>query len=436
MPEPDPKRTMTRRRALQWGASAALLGLASPVLAACGGGGSGSGSASGGGGGGGKLVLWTYFDQVKIAAQEFMKKHPGISVDVKVYPGSDYETKMRLALQTDQSAPDLFDLDVDYLGKYVNGPFPENLSAMGAGDLVKDYVPYVSALGKDGKGDVRAVADTSSPGGLWFRRDVAKQYLGTDDPDQVSHMVSSWDGMIRAGRDVLKKSGGQVHILESYSIVVQDSRHQMKPWVVGGKFNVDPAWNQVLDAARTMFQEGIDAKLGAFSPAWGSAWNNGSVIMFGWPSWASTFIDPTKTGDTWGIAKGPVSYYEGGRYTAIYSKSGNKQLAYRYIQFLAGRDWQLTNLQKTQNMPGLRTVYQDQGNSYKPSLFAGQPIMKTYQPIAMGVPARPADSLTETIQSLFYPVVSNGFKTGKSNQEIFDGLKQQVRSQLPDVKVD
>jgi multiple sugar transport system substrate-binding protein len=301
--------------------------------------------------------------------------------------------------------------------------------------LVKDYVPYVSALGRDSRGRLRGVTDNSSPAGFLYRRSLAKKYLGIDTPEQLSAQLTQWSDVVTLGREVKKAGGGKVHLIADYAIIVQDARHQMDPWVTDKKFTVDPRWNQILDIARTVYDEGLDAKLEAFSAPWGAAWNNASVVMFGWPSWAaSSNIDPHATGDDWGLAKGPSPEYEGGRYTFVYKNSPRKKLAYKYLEFLAGAEWQNYNLQQTQNMPGLKSVFEQNRSTYKPALFGGQPILDVYEPIALAIPPRPANPDSESVEALFNTAVSDGMRAGRTNAQIFDSLKAAVRSQLPDVK--
>src|SRR5579875_3761521 len=126
---------LSRRRLLQMGATAGGLAATVPLLSACGGSSTQSGSSGSTSSKTGTLLAWTYFDQAKIAASQFMKSHPGIKVNMQVFPGNNYETKLRLALSTDQSPPDLFDMDADYLGKYIN-TFPEDLTSYGVDNLV------------------------------------------------------------------------------------------------------------------------------------------------------------------------------------------------------------------------------------------------------------------------------------------------------------
>ncbi|MGV7801900.1 hypothetical protein PJN14_30455, partial [Mycobacterium kansasii] len=62
-------------------------------------------------------------------------------------------------------------------------------------------------------GKIRAVSDHSSPGGFWYLRETAQEYLGTDDPDEISGMVDSWDKIIQLGKQVYEASGGKVHLI-------------------------------------------------------------------------------------------------------------------------------------------------------------------------------------------------------------------------------
>ncbi len=384
----------------------------------------------------GDLVIWTFFDQVEDMGAQFGKKHPGVKVDVKVFPGDQYQTKARLALQSGQSAPDIFDLERGYIGKFIDSPFAEDLTAMGAEDLLKDYVPYVAELGKDSNGVVRAVTDHSSPGGFWYRRDVAEQYLGTDDPAEVSEQVADWDKIVELGKQVAQESGGKIHLLASYSDVIMVNQYHMEPWVQDGKLNIDPEWNEVLDTARSIRENNVDAKLDAFSPAWGNAWNNGSVLMFAWPSWAGFLVDREKTGGKWGIARAPKGYYAGGTYRAIYTRSKNKELAFEFVKYIASPEWQDYNLKKTLNMPGLQTVYQQNEDTFEDPLMAGQPVLQTYFPIAMDVPPRRADKYGEDIQSAFNEAVSTMIKNKQPNETAFEDLKKRVRSTYPELTVE
>jgi len=384
----------------------------------------------------GDLLMWTFFDQVNIAAKQFMAKNPSVNMKVQVFPGDQYETKMRLALQNDQDAPDLFDTDLGYQGKYINGPFMEDLSAMGAADVIADYVPYVKAFTQDEKGTIRAIIDHTAPGGFWFRRDITKELLGTGDPKEVSLRVDSWDKIIDLGAKVATQSNGKVHLLDSYNAVISVERYHMNPWVDNGKLTIDPRWNDALDTMRNIRKNNVDAKLDAFSASWGAAWNNGSVLMFAWPSWAGFLVDPKKTGNNWGIAKAPKPYYGGGRFGSIYTKSANKQAGFEYLKFIASPEWQQYNLEQTLNMPALQSVYHQNMSTFKVPLFGDQLILETYYDIATAIPSRHSDQYGEAIGTMFTSAVADMIRDGQPNEKAIASLKEQVKSAYPELQVD
>lgn len=386
----------------------------------------------------GKLVIWSFFDQVKEMANKFMEKHPGVEVDVKLFPGDQYQTKLQTALQTGSDAPDIFDLERSYVGKFVNSPFVEDLSKMGADELLKDYVPYVAALGKDENGAIKAISDHSSPGGFWYNREQAKKYLGTDDPLEVSEMLSSWDKIIELGKKVVEESDGKVHLLTNTEDVIFFNQYHNEPWVKDGKFNYDPKWNDVLNIQREIRESGVDAKLGYFTPGWGNALNDGSVIAIAMPAWAGFMVDnkDDQAIGKYGIAMGPEGYYMGGTYRSIYSKSQNKELAYEFIKFVASEEWQDYNLQKTGNMPALKTVYEKNMDSFKMEYTGDQNILRMYYDISMSIPATIPDKYSEDIQKIFVKQSLEAIDNNGTNEEVYENVTKQVKSDYPELGVE
>lgn len=423
----------------------ALLLAAAVGLSGCSGSGSSSNSQASQSNGNSKkkqtLVVWTFFSQVKLLAKRFEKAHPNVTVKVKVFPGDQYKTKLQTALQTKTNIPDVFDLERGYISFFINTPYVANLSAMGADKLTKNMVPYVAALGKDNKGNIRAIADSSSPTGFWYHRAAAKKWLGTDDPQKVSQMVGSWDKVIKLAKKVKHESHGKVHLLDSAGSVFALEKYQTAPWVKNGKFQIDPKWNKVLNVMRTIRNDNLGAKLAGFSPGWGSALNNYSpnakAIMFGLPSWASSSIDTknNKAAGKFAVAKAPVGSYEGGTYRAIYSQSPNKKLAYEFVKFDASKKWQNYNLKHTGNMPSDTSVYKSNENSYSPPMFGNQKVLKMYYKISMNIPAKPAGKYREDINSTFGKIITDMLNNGKSNQWAYNQLKEKVKTQYPEVKV-
>jgi multiple sugar transport system substrate-binding protein len=418
------RKSFSRKEFLGLGAA----GAASLALSGCGGG-QQSGQTEG------TLTIWTFFDQVEDMGKQFEKRNKGLKVNVKVFPGDAYETKLRTAIQSRQNPPDVFDLERGYLGAYLDAPFVENLSEMGADDLVEDYVPYVAELAKDRDGNIRGVSDHSSPGGFWVRADVAEEYLGTKDPDEISEMVESWEKVISLGERVAEESGGEIHLLPHYGDVQAVEQYHKETWVRDGALYIDPSWNELLDTVREVRAKNVDAKLEPFSPGWGDALNSGTVVMTALPSWAGFLIDQEKTAGKWRLAVPPKGFYQGGTYRAIYTESPNKELGYEFIKFIASEEWQDYNLDKTLNMPANQSVYKENMDSFKPELFGGQKVLDVYYETAMDVPGQPADKYSEEIMVLFREARDEMIDRDLTNEETIAEFKQQVSNNFPDVEV-
>lgn len=386
------------------------------------------------------LVEWTYYANEKLAVQQFEKIHPNIHITLKVFPGSDYETKLQAALSTGTDVPDIFDLDMGYIGKFINTPYVADLSKLGANSLVKGMIPYVAAGGEKSNGDVGAITDTSSPGGFWFNMAAAKKWLGTNDPNKVATMVNSWSKIESLGKKINQESKGKVHLLDDPGSVFAVEEYHTQNLVQNGKLVIDPKWNTILNTMRTLAQPGLTANLPAMGTGWGNSLNDHSAdpdaILFAIPSWAGFMVNSTTANGKYGVVPAPDGYYEGGRYAAIYAGSKNQQAAYEYLQFLASPQWQKWNLDNTANMPSLKSVYTKYENTYTYPWFGNQKILKMYYKISMDIPPQKQDEYEQPLVSDFLGDASTMVTQKKSNQWAIQQLKAQVQSSYPEVKVD
>ena len=115
--------------------------------------------------------------------------------------------------------------------------------AMGICDDIAAYgvdksllVPYLAELGTNDEGTFVGIPNTAAPGGVFYRRDLAKEYFGTDDPEEIGKMMSDWDGFLEMAQTIKEKSGGKVSMLAGMDSNVQAWLNaNTKPWVEGNK---------------------------------------------------------------------------------------------------------------------------------------------------------------------------------------------------------
>lgn len=386
----------------------------------------------------GKLVIWTFFGQVKDMAAKFEQKYPGVQVDVRIYPGDQYPMKLLAALQSGRNLPDVFDLERGYIGKFIDSDYLTDLSAMGAEALVKDDIPYVAGLGRSSDGRLKAISDHSSPGAFWYLRDTARQYLGTDDPARISAMVGTWDGLIETGERVYRESKGKAHLIASAGDLFDWMAYNARPWVQDGKLIIDPKWRETYEVQREIRENNVDAGLPFLSAGWGAALNSGAVVLTSMPAWAGYMVDDEngRADGKYGVAATPLGFYMGGTYRAISSASPNKALAYAFIRYIASPEWQTYNLAETGNLPASASVYKASADTYKPRLFGDQKILGTYYETVMKLPALPADKYGEDILSLWRETAGRGIASDWTYDKTAAAFKKEVRLRFPELEID
>ena len=189
------------------------------------------------------LNIWTFTDEAKYAVKEFEKQNPDIKVNLLYVNGDYYIQKLISVLQTGKEVPDVFFVEATTWPQIKKIPLVENLSKgkFNAKQITDQQFQFIQSMEKDKDGNIRGLGYQGTPGAFYYRRDLAKKYLGTDDPQQVSKKISSWDKILKIGKDVAKKSNGKVHTISSWGdIDAVQSAIIKKPWVVNGKLVIDP----------------------------------------------------------------------------------------------------------------------------------------------------------------------------------------------------
>ncbi|MBR5342450.1 MAG: carbohydrate ABC transporter substrate-binding protein, partial [Oscillospiraceae bacterium] len=97
-----------------------------------------------------------------------------------------YQDKLDTTLFNQATAPDdekvdLFLAEADYIQKYADSEFTQDIAALGVTDFSNAY-EYTVKAASDADGVVKGVSFQCCPSALIYRRSIAKDVLGTDDP--------------------------------------------------------------------------------------------------------------------------------------------------------------------------------------------------------------------------------------------------------------
>ena len=319
---------------------------------------------------------WTTDPEYQIAA--FEKAYPNVTVNYTQI-GTDYDVKMQTLVENGGDGPDVFYSDVKNVKMYIELGAWENLSWNPYNADTSDLEDYTVQMGSDADGNVRAIPYQATPGGFWYKRDLAQQYLGTDAPEEISKMMSTVDGMLEVAEKIKTGSNGQTHMFAGINDLWQFANYGMRStaWVdENGNFVMDEYIPEYFDLAKTVRDNGYDAGLDAWSDAWYASCADDSVFGYAEPTWGLQYVimvgAPESEGN-WGIASMPAAYFNGGSYMGIYSEAKNKDLAWLYIQFVSQNQKYLQQYVADKgDMTASKTMNESVAGTYEESWCNGQ----------------------------------------------------------------
>lgn len=338
------------------------------ALAACSGGSSGSQSN----GGSAIKVAYQQFGEGKVMAnflasvkKDFESKNPGKKVQLVpiVASENDYYTKLALMLRSPRTTPDLVYEDTFLINSDIKAGYLQPLDG-----YLKDWQDWskfadtAKGAGRASDGKTYGIPDGTDTRGLWYNKRVfAKAGLPAE------WQPKTWADVLEAARTVkdkvpgvtpinvyASKAAGEATSMQGFEMLLYGTQNALYDdasgkWVVGS-----PGFKDSLGFIKTVFseklgpspQDATDAALGnkvsqemlpgdKLAIALDGSWLPNTWQPTGakpWPEWSDALGQapmPTQNGQ----APGKVSL-SGGWTWAISAKSGNKDLAWKFIQAL------------------------------------------------------------------------------------------------------
>lgn len=383
----------------------------------------------------GEFTYWTYTDSANNLVKAFNEVYPNVTIDLQVFGGDEYKTKILTALQSGQDVPDVFDLEENYMYEFLDSDIIADLSYMNIEDLTKDFFEFQKASMKDSNGKYKCLSFQSSPVCFWYLRDAAEKWLGTSDPAEISAMLTDWDTIMKKGEEVYEKSNGEVYLWPNITEMVKVDAFSFEPLVQDGKLNVSEDWIGMLDDMRTMFGSKANAELGSWGSDWAAAWNDGKLLFRVMPSW-DFFTDWEKNKGNVGVATPFRASFEGATGICVYDKTDKKDLAAKFLTFVASDEFQKINAENYNQVPASKTVCDSLAEGFASEDFGGQNLMETYSEICGKIVGITPDKYTRSVQNLFQKWATDGIKAGKDNEGVIEDFEKALHDQYPEVIIE
>ncbi len=393
----------------------------------------------------GEITQWVWGDYEKKGAVDFNKYFPDIKVNYVMVPQNDYFKKLQTTAASNGEMPDVANLEMTARGSLANLDIWEKLDAAPYNLNKDDLVPFALPISENKKGDVVCVQIDNCVGGYAYNRDLAKKYFGTDDPDQLEKILTSWDVYVQKGKEISEKSGGKNFLFagsdDAYYALI--GSYTKEPWVKDKKLNLDTTVLPTLKYVEQLVKDKSLGKYVMWTPAWNSSFASNTVVFYAAPIWFVPFVMKSNDKDAsgkYGLITPPNGGYSwGGTAYGIPKASKNKELAWTYIKWFTMSEEGAEGFLKAQGVPTLYSkAYETDlytNDSNKDPYFGGQNILQKYMEIGKN-PNTQTRPMTEYDAGIYDSIVTvlRAMDQGLSADEGLVKLKGDVVKKFPELQ--
>lgn len=368
----------------------------------------------------------------------------GTEIHWIINPNQDgvYQQKLDEALLNQASAADddkidIFLSETDYVNKYTDADADVAMPLVDLGinpdtDLADQY-SFTKVTASDANGVQRGSTWQCCPGLLVYRRDIAIEVFGTDDPEAIGEKVKDWD-TIKTTAEELKAKG--YYTFASYADTFRLYGNSISaPWVAEGEtvINVDQQiMNWINDSKEWLDAGYLDKSVkGQWNADWNQAMGSASkVFAFLFPAWGIDFtLKPNWDGGdgAWAVTNPPQEYNWGGSYVHACTGTDNPQYVKDIILSVTADKENLLKISKDYtDFMNTRTSMQaaaTDDKTFASAFLGGQNAFKYFAPVAENIVIAPLSAYdqgcVELIQNSFsdYFQGSVDFDKAKSNFE-------------------
>ena len=377
----------------------------------------------------------------------------GTEIHWIVNPNQDgvYQQKLDEALskQADASADDKIDLflsETDYVFKYTDKDADVAMPLKDLGiDCDKEFADqydFTRKTASDSDGVQRGSTWQCCPGLLVYRRDIAKDVFGTDDPEAIGEKTKDWD-TLKATAAELKAKGyytfsSYADTFRLYGNSIDDS------WVQPGadEVVVDKKITNWVDDSKEWLDAGyVDANIkGQWNDDWNKAMGSQSkVFAFLFPAWGIDFtLAPNWDGaeGSWAVTTPPQEYNWGGSYIHAATGTDNPKHVKDIILALTANKDNLLKISKdysdfTNTKSGMQEAAKD--DSFKSDFLGGQNHIKLFAEAAPKINMKNISAYDQGLNEEFQKAMKDYFDGNVTKDKALDNFYKAATEKYPNL---
>lgn len=292
----------------------------------------------------GEISIWTWnVDGVQLFVDEFNKVYPNVKVDPIAVTYDDYVSKVQMSIASGSDLPDILQAEMGFREQLFQLDTLENLEAAPYNydrSNLLEYVPEITSYNDN----IVAIEDSINATAMAYKKELAKQYLGTDDPAELAEMLQTWDDYIELGKKVQEDSNGEVFILSNWADVTDYMNNfGTEPYTADNKvtdFCLNDRAQLRYDTLNKMLENHtFDTTISnTFTTGWDASFSENHHIFYSMPSWS--IVDGIQRNDPEGKDRWNIipavggSFNNGGTAWGITKTSKNKDLAWLFLNYM------------------------------------------------------------------------------------------------------
>lgn len=308
-------------------------------------------------GGSGTINVWAFTDEVPGMIEKYIAAHPdfGYDINTTIIATTDgaYQPALDQALAAGGAeAPDLYCAEAAFVLKYTQGdasgyamPYADMGIDVEAKLKEADIAQYTVDIGTNPDGQLVGLGYQATGGAFIYRRSIAKDVWGTDDPAEIEKKIGpGWDQFFTAAEDLKAKGYGIVSGDGDIWHAVENSSDQ--GWIVDGKLTIDPKREEFLDLSKKLKDNGYHNDTQDWQDAWfADMKGEGEKGIFGFfgPAWLINYtMAPNCGGEAvgegtygdWAVCTPPIGFFWGGTWILANKDSEKAEAVGKIIEWI------------------------------------------------------------------------------------------------------
>ena len=345
-----------------------------------------------------ELTFWTWVPDISKEVALFQQKYPAIKVKVvNAGQGEPQYTKLRTALKAGTGAPDVAQIEFQYIPTFSITKSLIDLRAYGAAAQKDKFVDWTLGQVTGANGEIWAYPQDTGPMGMLYRQDIFDKYQITP-PKTCDEFAAATE----------KLHAADPNLYMTNLAANQNGVWMGMLWQAGAK----PFTNTGSDSVKINVNDAASKKVGAyweklikggtvstdpdFTDAWYQALNRGKYATWLTAAWGPVFLTGSakSTAGKWRAAplpqwdaSKPSSGNWGGSTSAVVKGTKNPIAAAKFAEFL-NTDPESTKMFATQQFlfPATKALLADASfTQEKPTFYGGQTVNQVFSEVSSTV---------------------------------------------------